>query len=53
MRFIRSLLFGVSAADPLTLVGVAVLLTAIALLACLIPARRAAGVDPVTALRCE
>ena len=53
MQFIRSLLFGVSAGDPLTLAGVAMLLTAIALLACFIPARRAASVDPMLALRCE
>ncbi|SPF46496.1 conserved membrane hypothetical protein [Candidatus Sulfopaludibacter sp. SbA4] len=52
-RLIRGLLFGVSAGDPLTLAGVAILLTAIALLACSIPARRAASVDPMLALRCE
>lgn len=53
MRLIRNLLFGVSAGDPLTLAGVAALLMAIALLACSIPARRAAKVDPMLALRCE
>ena len=52
-RFIRSLLFGVSASDPWTLAGVAFVLTAVALLACSIPARRAARVDPVLALRRE
>ena len=52
-RFLRTLLFGVSPFDPVSFVGVAVLLTAIALLASYIPARRAARVDPVEALRFE
>jgi predicted permease len=52
-RLLQKLLFEVGPTDPLTFVGVALMLSAATLLACYVPARRAARVDPIIALRVE
>jgi predicted permease len=52
-RLIRSLLFGVDATDPITFAGISLLLAIVTLLACYVPARRAARIDPLISLRCD
>jgi putative ABC transport system permease protein len=52
-RLVASQLYGVSPSDPLTLTSIIVLLVSVALLACWLPARRAARVDPLKTLRYE
>jgi ABC-type lipoprotein release transport system permease subunit len=53
MRLMKSLLFGISPLDPVTYAAVPMVLAAAAMIASYLPARRAASVDPVEALRAE
>jgi ABC-type antimicrobial peptide transport system permease subunit len=52
-RAMRELLFNVEPADPVTFIGMPVLLVGVALVACVVPARRALAVDPASALRAQ
>jgi putative ABC transport system permease protein len=52
-QLVSTLLYGIGAADPATFASAAALLTALAFVACYLPARRAVGVDPMAAMRCE
>ena len=52
-KLLSSLLFGINPSDPITIVGISLLLAAVAFLACYVPARRATDINPMAALRYE
>ncbi len=52
-RVMRDLLYGITPTDPITFLAIPAILAAVAFLACYVPARRAAAVNPMSSLRCE
>ena len=52
-RYLETMLFGITPLDPVTFVAAPLVLATVALIACVLPARRATAIDPMAALRCE